>query len=66
MRPQLTVREELAEKMFIVVVVYVSVASEQCGRRHLRHGDALLMGRLMQKLIRVVLIPWRNQQDASN
>lgn len=64
--PQLTVREELAEKMLIVVVVHVSVAPEQWGRRPLRHGETLLMGRLVQKLIRVILFPWRNQQDAPN
>ena len=59
---QLTVGEELAEETFVVVVVDVSVAPEQCGRRTLRHGDALLVGRLVQKLIRVILFAWRNQQ----
>lgn len=47
--------------MFVVVVVYVSVAPEQCGRRHLGHGDTLLVGRLVQELVGVILIAWRNQ-----
>ncbi len=59
----LTVGEELAERMLVVVVVYISVVPEQHGRRTLRHSDALLVGRLVQKLVRVILITWRCQQD---
>lgn len=58
MTAQLTVREELAENTLIVAIVQVSVAPEQYGRRTLRHGDTLLMGRLVQKLIKEILIPW--------
>lgn len=59
----LTLREELAEKTIVVIVVYVSVAPEERGWRTLRHGDTLLVGRLVQELVGVVLIAWRNQQD---
>lgn len=56
MTTQLTVREELAEKLLIVVVVDVSVLPEHCGWRPLRHGDTLFMGWLVQKLICVILV----------
>lgn len=56
---QLTVREELAEETLIVVVVHISVAPEGSGRRALRHFDALLMRRLVQKLIHIILVTCR-------
>lgn len=54
----------MAEEAFIVVVVHVVVAPEQHGRSCLGHGDALLVGRLVQELVGVVLITWRNQCEA--
>lgn len=60
MTAQLTLREEVCEKPFIVAVVHVCVVPEHCGWRPLRQGDALLMRRLVQKLIHVVLVPWRS------
>ena len=59
----LTLREELAEKTLIVMVVNVSVAPEERGWGTLRHGDTLLVGRLVLEFVGVVLVTWRNQQD---
>lgn len=62
----LTSGKELAEEGFVLVVVHVCVAPEQHGWRRLGHGDAFLVGRLVQELIGVVLITWRNNDETEN
>lgn len=55
-RAKLTVREQFAEEKLVVAVVQICVAPEQCGWRPLKHGGALLVGGLVQKLIHIVLV----------
>lgn len=58
-----TVGKEAAEEAFVVVVVDVGVLPEGCGWETFGHGDALFMRRLVKKLIRVVLLPWRREEE---